>query len=82
MGARGENIFRTIPQFERGKANIDENLIQLKENNKKWWNEFQIDIRAPRTKSRARVVENIKQQIKGGPFLEGGAGLDLNMESR
>jgi len=82
-GARGENIFRTIPQFERGKANIDENFIQFKESvwyEGKFWNEMEISLRAPRLKNRNRVVENLKQQIKGGPFLEGGAGLDLNMK--
>jgi hypothetical protein len=75
-----DDVMGGVPQYEKGKLNIEENAIQLDASTRKFWNEWQISIRAPRLQARTKVVEDLKQQILGGPFIEGGASLDLNMK--
>ncbi len=66
-----DDVMGGVPQYEKGKLNIEENAIQLEASNRKFWNEWQISIRAPRLQARTKVVEDLKQQILGGPFIEG-----------
>ncbi|HAT65482.1 MAG TPA: hypothetical protein DCS66_12925, partial [Flavobacteriaceae bacterium] len=69
-----------IPSFERGLVTLKESHRHLVEGTKLAWNELQITLQKETLESRNRVVENLKQQIGGGPFTGGGSGIELDMK--